>query len=290
MFISLFRKAGATGHVFLLKSGGAKSKGLAWSGFILPSTTVAVVPTTVRILDFSVDARTKDKQNVSVTGNLKVTLDPDVASKKFDFTVDPKNGSYASQWEQDLQAIVLERVLGPVRSSVKNLAIEDVLLAHGELETVVKEALTGAANLLLARGIQVESCSVDRIEAEDEDVASSIGAKEREEMLSAADKATHERRIAAATNERAVQTYEAKTKLELEKERANLIKKQGENKKTEAQADADATKIRLVPMSEVEPGKLLAAAIMEMAKSGRVGSLTISPELLAAIKDTARNA
>ena len=176
--------------------------------------------------------------------------------------VDPKNGSYASQWEQDLQAIVLERVLGPVRSSVKNLAIEDVVLAHGELETVVKEALTGAANPLLARGIQVESCSVDRIEAEDEDVASSIGAKEREEMLSAADKATHERRIAAATNEHAVQTYEAKTKLELEKERANLIKKQGENKKTEAQADADATKIRLVPMSEVEPGKLLAAAYL----------------------------
>lgn len=289
MFLTLFRKAGATGHVFLLKGGSSKSKGLAWSGFILPSTTVAVVPTTARILNFGVDARTKDKQNVRVTGNLKVTLDPSVAAQKFDFTVDTKTGSYISRWEQDLQAIVLERVLGPVRNSVKNLTIEEVVLAHGDLETVVKETLTGDANPLIAYGIQVESCSVDRIEAEDEDVAQSIGAKERNAMLSDADKAKHERRIAAATNERAVQTYEAQTKLELERERANLIKKQSENKKTEAAADAEAIKIRLVPMSEVEPNKLLAASIMEMARSGRIGNLTISPELLAAINGT-RNA
>lgn len=289
MFLTLFRKAGATGHVFLLKNGSSKSKGLAWSGFILPSTTVAVIPTTARILDFSVDARTKDKQNVSVTGNLKVVLDPNVASKRFDFTVDPQNGSYTSQWEEDLQAIVLERVLGPMRREVKTLTIEDAVLAHGELEAIVKDALTGDANPLSARGITVESCSVDRIEAEDEDVAQSIGAKERETMLAAADKATHDRRIAAATNERAVQTYEARTKLELEKERANLIKKQGENKTTEAAADAEAIKIRLAPMNEVEPNKLLAASIMEMARSGRIGSLTISPELLAAINGT-RNA
>lgn len=289
-FITLFRRAGATGHVFLLKGGKSRSYGLAWSGFILPSTTVAVVPTTSRIVDFSIDARTKDKQNVTVSGNLKIALSPDVAATKFDFTVDPKNGSYVSQWERDLQAIVLERVLGPVRNKVKNLLIEDVVLAQAEIEIAVTEALSGGTNPLSARGINIESCSIDRVEAEDEDVAQSIGAKEREDMLSNADKATHARRIASATNERAVQTYEARTKLELEKERANLIKKQSENKKTEAIAEADATRIRLAPMNEVEPSKVLAASIMEMAKGGRIGSLTISPELLAAIKDTARNA
>lgn len=288
MFITLFRRAGATGHVFLLKSGKSRSYGLAWSGFILPSTTVAVIPTTSRMVDFSIDARTSDKQTVTVTGNLKVALTPEIAATKFDFTVDPKNGSYLSQWEQDLQAIVLERVLGPVRNKVKALTIENVVLAQADIEDAVTEALKSATNPLSARGINIESCSIDRIEAEDEDVASSIGAKEREEMLSAADKATHARRIASATNERAVQTYEARTKLELEKERANLLKKQSENKKTEATADAEATKIRLDAMSEVEPGKLLAASIMELAKNGRISNLTISPEILAAINGATR--
>lgn len=289
MFITLFRRAGATGHVFLLKNGKSKSYGLAWSGLILPSTTVAVVPTTARMINFSIDARTSDKQSVTITGNLKVTLDAEKSAGKFDFTVDPKNGSYLSRWEQDLQAIVLERVLGPVRGKVVTQRIDEIVLAHADIETAVTTALEGNVNSLSTRGIIVESCSIDRIEAEDEKVMNSIGATEREAMLSAADRATHDRRIQQSTNERAVQTYEAQTKLELEKERANLIAKQSKNKKLEAVAEAEATKIRLAPMSDVEPGKLLAASIMELAKSGRIGNLTITPEIFAAVSGAARS-
>ena len=53
MLITLFRSAGATGHVFFLKNGRTRDMGLAYSGFIGPMTTVAIVPTTPQILNFA---------------------------------------------------------------------------------------------------------------------------------------------------------------------------------------------------------------------------------------------
>jgi len=55
------------------------------------------------------------------------------------------------------------------------------------------------------------------------------------------------------------------------------------NKKKEAETDATATTIRLAPLQNVDPGKLLGAAVMEAAKGGHVGSIAITSELLAAI-------
>src|SRR5687767_3977573 len=86
--ISFFRKAGATGHVFHLASGKVADKGVAHSGIVGPLTTVAVVPTVPQIFPFSIDAQTLDKQDVTVDGNLTVTLVPGTAITKFDFTVD----------------------------------------------------------------------------------------------------------------------------------------------------------------------------------------------------------
>ncbi len=84
-------------------------------------------------------------------------------------------------------------------------------------------------------------------------------------------------------NERAVKEYEAGTKLELEKKQGILLDEQAKNKEKEATADAKATEIRLAPLKDVEAGKLLGAAIMDAAKTGRLGSLAITSEFLAAV-------
>jgi hypothetical protein len=282
MLIRLFRGAGATGHVFFLKNGHTRDKGLAYSGFYGPKTTIAVVPTTPQILDFAVKARTSDRQNVTVTGNIKLTLTPAHAVSRFDFTVG-EQGAYQNPWDQTLRAIVIEQVLAPIHDQAGTLDVETATQSHKSFEDAVTKAVAGASPLI-SKGIVVESCSIVRIEADDKEVEQAIGARERQAMLTEADRALHDRRLKAAENERAVKTYEAETALRLEEERTKLLDRQGENKKKEALADAEAMKTRLAPFNEVEAGKVLGAALMRMAEGGRIANLSIVPELLTALQ------
>lgn len=280
--IRLFRSAGATGHVFFLKNGKIADRGLAYSGFIGPKTTVAVVPTMPQILDFAIEAQTKDKQEVIVSGNLTTTFIPGVAVTKFDFTVDARNGGYVGNWVPVLNAKVIERVLRAVNSKVRELSVEEATRSQKEVEDAVIAEL--GQNAFSADGINVASCSIPKIEAAEEDVGQAIGARERQAMLVEADKALHERRLKASANDRAVKKFEAETALKLEGERAKLLEQQGKNKETEAAADAKATEIRMKPLKEVEAGKLLGAALLEGFKTGRVGSINVAPELFAALQ------
>ncbi|MEN9613794.1 MAG: hypothetical protein RLZZ347_101 [Candidatus Parcubacteria bacterium] len=285
MLFTLFRNAGATGHVFFLAGGKTESKGVAFSGLVWPWTTVAVVPGTAQVIDFSVEARTQDKQTVTVTGNLKLVLVPETAVSKFDFTVQAKTGGYLAAWQQALRTMVVEHVLAPIHGKARELTVEQAISAHKEFETAVKLVVTSEANPLVRMGITVESCSIARVEADDDDVAKAIGSRERQMMLTESDAALHNRQMKAVENQRTVRTFEAATVLKLEEERAKLLLKQAENKKTEATMDADATKIRMAPLADVDPGKLLGAALLKMAETGRIGNLSVGPELLAALKE-----
>lgn len=284
MLFRLFSGAGATGNVFFLKNGRTWDKGLAYSAFIGPKTTVAVVPTTPQILDFSVEARTLDKQSITVAGNLQVTLVPAAAVSGFDFTVNPRTGSYLAQWQRDLRTIAVTYVLPPIHNKARELDVEAAIRSHQSFEDAVRSGLSGANNPLNVKGITVGSCSIVKIEVDDNDVEEAIGAKERQLMLAAADDALHQRRLNGAENDRAVQTYEAATRLTLEKARTELIERQNENKRLEAQTDEETTRARLTPFSEIDAGKSLAAALMEMARGGRIGTLVIGPEILAALQ------
>ncbi|NND65749.1 MAG: hypothetical protein HKM24_07275, partial [Gammaproteobacteria bacterium] len=50
-----------------------------------------------------------------------------------------------------------------------------------------------------------------------------------------------------------------------------------------SETDAKATEIRLKPLQDVAAGKLLGSALIEAAKTGRVGSMAITTDLLTAI-------
>ncbi len=279
----LFTRAGATGHVFLVKNGKRVDKGLAYSGIVGPGTTIAVVPTTQQLIAFSVDALTKDKQTVSVNGNVKVTLSPDAAVSTFDFTVEPEAGSYRARWETNLQALVMERVLGPIREKVKIYKLDEVVTAHAAIEeAIVAEIGTGEA-ALEQKGVTIDSCSVPDIAPEDEQLSEALGASERETMLTEADAATHERQMKASKNARAVKTYDSQTAFALEQERGKLVDEQGKNKLAEAKVEADATAARLEPLNDVDPSKVFVAALFEAAKTGRLGTINLTSDLYAAI-------
>ena len=280
LLIRLFRSAGATGHVFFLRDGERIDKGLAFSGFIGPKTTVAVVPTTPQILNFAINAQTKDKQRVTVSGNITASLVPGDAVQKFDFTVDVRSGGYQGDWSKILNAQVVERAVRAVHAKLRNLDVEDATRSQKEVEDAIMAELGG--DNLAADGISVTSCSIPKIDPDNE-VAAAIGASERQAMLAAADTALHDRRLKAAGNDRAVLEYEAETNLKLEEERGKLIDEQGKNQEKEAEADAKATDLRLAPFKEVDAGTLLGAALMRMAESG-IDNIVIGPELLGALR------
>lgn len=278
---TLFRGAGASGHVFLLSNGKLRDQGLAYSGLIGLLTTVAVVPTIAQIIDFSVDAQTNDKQDATVSGSVTLTLTPAIAVSRFDFTVDRKSGGYQSRWNEMLRAKVTEHVVRAVVGQVKLCSIEAVILEQAAIEAAVLNALRSAE--FTAAGIVVESCSIPRIEPSDEEITESIGAVERQTMLAAADKALHNRRIKAASNERAVKKYEAATRLVLEQEQAKLLVEKAKNMQAEAAADAEAMETRLRPMQELHSGTLLGVAIMKLAETGKLGNINLTSEFFAAV-------
>lgn len=281
MLIRMFRTASATGHVFLVGGGRFNDKGLAYSGLIGPRTTVAVVPTTPQILNFAIEAKTKDKQDVEVSGAVTVTLNPKVAVTRLDFTVDAKRGGYVGDWSNVLNAKVTERVLRAVLAKVKEYTVAEATSAQKSVEDAVTAAL--GSNAFAEDGVTINSCSIPKIEPTDEDIGEAIGSKERQEMLVQSDAALHDRRLKAAANERAVKQYEVDTRLELERKTATLLEEQGKNRQKEAEIDAKATATRLEPLQALEPGMLLGAALMEGFKGGRVGSIVVGPELLGAL-------
>ena len=276
----LFNRAGATGHVFLFGGTKVANKGLAFSGLIGPLTTVAVVPTVAQIINFAIDAQTKDKQGVTVCGTITIVLDPAKAVSRFDFTVNTNTGGYLGNWNQMLSSKVVEQVLPAVLAQSKRLDIATAIGSQNEIEAAVTTALS---NKFSADGITIVSCSIPKIEPQDDEVSGAIGAEERQTMLAAGDKALHDRRIKAAENDRNVRLYESETARTLETERAKLIEQQGANKKAEAAAEAEATRVKLAPLQEIDAGKLLAAGILDAAKSGRLGSINLTSEFLAAV-------
>lgn len=280
----LFNRAGATGHVFFVKNGKRLDRGLAYSGIVGPGTAVAIVPTIQQIVDFSVAAITADKQDVSVNGNVKVTLSPQDAVATFDFTVEPASGAYKARWENNLRSLVMERVLGPVQAKAKTYKLEDITSAQPEIEAAVLAAIGSGEAALLGKGISIDSCSIPDILPADEDLGEALGAKEREALLTEADGATHMRQMQSVANARAVKTYEAKTALALEQERGQLIKEQNTNKLEEAKTDAEALGERMKPLTDLDSGQLLALAIYRMGDGGRIGTVNLTPDLLETIR------
>lgn len=178
--------------------------------------------------------------------------------------------------------MVNEQALAPVLEKAGDITVFAAVTANKEFENAITTALSNNESLK-SYGVNFVSVSVAKIEPADEDIENSVGVDEREKIITAADKARHKRQMAAAVNARAVKRYEAQTLQKMEEERKTLLVLQDQNKKAEATTDAAATTIRLAPLEDVEPGKLLGAAIMEAAKNGRLTNLSITSEFLAAV-------
>src|SRR3990172_2406861 len=92
--VKYFRHAGPNDHVAPYVNGRLRSQGRGLSFWIGPRTTIAIVPASVQSIPFIFVERTNDDQDVSVTGELRLTIDPSKALALHDLSVDPGTGRY----------------------------------------------------------------------------------------------------------------------------------------------------------------------------------------------------
>lgn len=292
-FFTFFGSAGATGNVFLFKDGVIKNKGIAYSGFIGRATTVAIVPTTMQTINFSLEVQTSDKQTANMSGSVQVLFNPETIVSKLDFTVNKESGGYLNQWQTVFQALITEKIPGPIREKAKQITIVNIVNSQKELGDQLQTSLI-AEKSLSDFGILVQSCSVSKIAPSNSDILRAIGATEKEALLAKSDEATHKRQMSAAENDKALKTFELETDLSLEVQKKKIIEQENANEKLQAdaklviekeQADAKLEQLKneLEQLNSLGSDKLLGVSLFNFAKSGRLQTLNISPELIHAI-------
>lgn len=297
-FVIFFSSAGATGNVFLFKDGTIRDKGIAYSGLIGRATTVAIVPTTMQTVNFSLEVQTSDKQTANVSGSVQVLLDPKVIVSKLDFTVNKESGGYLNQWQTVFQALITEKIPGPIRAKAKEVGVVDIVNAQKDLGDQLQTVLL-AEKSLSDFGISIQSCSVSKIAPSNSDILRAIGATEKEALLAKSDEATHKRQMSAAENDKALKTFELETDLSLEVQKKKIIEQENANEKLQAdaklviekeQADAKLEQLKneLEQLNSLGSDKLLGVSLFNFAKSGRLQTLNISPELIHAITSQAK--
>src|SRR5262249_16796889 len=158
-----------------------------------------------------------------------------------------------------------------VLEKMKTLDVESATRSQKDVEDAVR-AIDREA--LRSDGVEMNSCSIPKIDPKDQDVANAIGAEERQLRLAQSDKALHERRHKGSETDRPVKTSEADTKLELARKQGELLDEETKNKEKEARGDAEATRIRLEPLKDVSSGRILSAALADAARTGSLGKVT----------------
>jgi choline dehydrogenase-like flavoprotein len=117
-------------------------------------------------------------------------------------------------------------------------------------------------------------------------MAKALEAEFREALSRKADEAIYARRAAAVEQERKISENELATKVTLEQRRAELVDLEGTNAQKQADFEANATRTRLAPYRDQDPRMLLAMGFQAMGeRASEIKQLTITPELLSAIRD-----
>src|SRR5262245_24626670 len=220
--LKYFHHAGPNDHVARYVNGRLRSQGRGIAFWVGPRTTVAIVPVSVQSIPFIFVERTNDDQDVVVTGELRLTIDPSKALDLHDLSVDPTTGRYRKDGLEKAHDHSRAALRPLVRSLINERSVSEVLRGVKAIAEAVAERLTQGRADFERLGFQVHAVSIDEIKSQNQKLADAIGAIERERTLARADKAVADRRMDAARNEREIQRYESETGLALERDRSRL--------------------------------------------------------------------
>ena len=236
--------------------------------YFAPSAVLAAVPVNVQEADFVFSALSSDFQEISVQGSVHFRIDrPEECAQHLDFALDERGRSNPETLEQlrnrlagAVQVVAAEALQRlPLLQALQQAqplaaAIQQQLQADGEVQKLGLEILT----------VQLVSLRPTP------DMGRALEASAREAQLQAADEAIHQRRLVQ------LQAADSRTWAEAEAYRLEALLR--------PLAGLDSRLVQALVAGNMSSEQLIAQAFGGLAEQAQqIGSLNISPELLASL-------
>ena len=313
----------ASSHVQYFRRGRLKRSGRGLSFWFDPAgASIAELPQADRELTFMVKSQSADYQDLAVQGTILWRVeDAERLADRVDFTLDLKTGLHRAKPEDHIQSILTGLAREFADSYLKQLGVRAVLEAGlAPLQSAVNAGFA-AEPTSEDMGLAVIAVRVAALTPTSE-LARALQAPTFESLQQQADEATFARRALAVEKERAIAENELANQVELATRRSDLIAREDDNARSEAEAEAaarkiraeaeaeakvigaeaEATRIRSVEQAAAEMEKARMAAIAQLeapvlfalaarefaGKLERIDSLTVSPDMLAGLVNQVR--
>ncbi len=279
-----YYKAEPTEYVLAYRGGRIVRAGAGQAFFYwVPDTSLVSIPTGTQDAPFILNETTGNFQAVSVQGALTYRIaDPRAMAAILNFTVDPATRQHRSTDPEKLPQRLLHAVQTHLRPELARRSLEDTLREAGDIASLVFARLQ-ADPAVAAMGVECLSLFFSAVKPTPE-MGKALEAEYREGLQRRADQAIYARRAAAVEQERQIKENELNTQVLLEQRRRELVDLEGENSARQAEYTARANDLWLQPWRQTDPRVLLALAFKLMGENAeKIGTLTITPELLASI-------
>lgn len=278
-------------------SGSVRREGVGTNFFFLHhNTQIITVSLTSRDVPWVFNEVTNNFQAVTLQGQCTFRIaQPEKACALLNFAIDLHRRQYISDDPQKLPQRVTNIIQAETRVEIQKRTLEQTLVSTEAIGNAVLERLREDERLL-ELGVELLSLFIVAAGPTPE-VGRALEAPYRESLLRQADEAVYARRAAAVEEERKIKENELGTDIALAEQRQGLIALEGENALQEAQNrgqavekeaefTARAVEMQLNAYRNIDPRSLTALAMQELGKNaGRIGNLTVTSEILAALLD-----
>lgn len=290
-----FYKGQPTEYVIRYSGGRVTGEGAGRSFFYFPlTTTIAAVPTGSMDVGFVFNEQTSNFQAVTIQGQFTYRItDPRQAAALLNYTINPLTREFVSEDPDKLSQRITNIIQMETRREVLSRSLEENLR---ESETIARAVLKRIQDSELLNPMGTDLLSVYFVSVRPTpEVAKALEAEYRERLLRSADEAIYARRAAAVEEERKIKENELATDIALEEQKQQFIALEGENARQEAEFRGQAMEteasyrtraltLELEAYKTLDPRATLALAMREMGtNAGRIGNLTITSEMMAAL-------
>lgn len=275
-----------TDYVLVYRNGRVRQAGLGLSCFYwAPTTTIVAIPTTTADLPFILNETTGNFQAVTVQGQLTYRIaQPRTLAGSLNFAVHPRTRAYLSTDPEKLDQRIVNALQVHLRAELSQLALDEALRRSAVIGGAVLAQVQADASLA-AMGVECLNLFLTAIKPAPE-MAKALEAEYREGLQQRADQAIYARRAAAVEQERRIKENELNTQLLLEQRRQELVDLEGQNNNKQAEYNARSNNLWLEPWRQTDPRVLLGLGFKLLGENaGRIGNLTITPDLLTSILD-----
>ena len=306
-----FMKSRPTTYVIHYQNGRVKREGAGLAFlYYRPTSNIVAVPIGSVDLPFVFTELTSDFQTVTIQGQISYQVtDPGRLATVLDFSLDAR-GQPASDDPEKLGERLVNAAQIQAHAVVQRLTLRDALVTTG---AIVGQVLAGlrADEAVRMLGVTILGVTIIAIKPTPE-IGRALEAEAREALQRQSDEAIYARRNAAVEQERRIKESELQTEITVqekqrqiretrmaadiavEQQRSDLLVKKTENERVEADSRAYALAATLQPVRDVDwrtllavsaggtdPKLMIALAFREMAENaGKIGSLTVTPDLL----------